>query len=102
MGTRAGKLLSRLGSTHTARAQELLHRGVGLVKLSHDDGEANLSHEIMDGNLTTSIPGPNDDEIRDDAVLRKEDFVWSEHEFNEGEKENKRVLRKFKAEFKKM
>lgn len=38
----------------------------------------------------------------DDAMLRKEDFVWSEHQFNDGEKENKRVLRGFTKEFKKM
>lgn len=38
----------------------------------------------------------------DGAMLRKEDFVWSEHEFNDGEKENKRVLRSFSKEFKKM
>jgi len=49
--SRGGKLLSRLGDGHAARACELLHRGVGLVKASHDAGEANLSHEIMDANM---------------------------------------------------
>ena len=31
-----------------------------------------------------------------------EDFRWSEHEFNDGEKENRRVLKEFTREFKKM
>eukprot|EP00913_Durusdinium_trenchii_P008604 g8079.t1 len=30
------------------------------------------------------------------------DLVWSEHEFNDGDKENRRVLKKFTKEFKKM
>eukprot|EP00443_Scrippsiella_acuminata_P107222 CAMPEP_0115577800 /NCGR_PEP_ID=MMETSP0272-20121206/3259_1 /TAXON_ID=71861 /ORGANISM="Scrippsiella trochoidea, Strain CCMP3099" /LENGTH=874 /DNA_ID=CAMNT_0003012623 /DNA_START=1 /DNA_END=2622 /DNA_ORIENTATION=- len=57
---------------------------------------------IGKGNLVSSIPVPGEDEVVDDAVLRKEDFVWSDHEFNDGEKENKRVLRSFTKEFKKM
>jgi len=48
-----------------------------------------LAQAVGRGNLTTSAPGAVDDDIRDDAVLRKEDFVWSEHEFNDGEKEKK-------------
>lgn len=54
------------------------------------------------GNLVPSAPGPSSDEVREDAELRKEDFKWSEHEFNDGEKENKRVLRGFRKEFKQM
>lgn len=54
------------------------------------------------GNLVPSVPGPREDEVVEDAPLRKEDFVWSEHTFNEGEKENKRVLSRFTKEFKKM
>lgn len=53
------------------------------------------------GNLISSIPASIED-VSDDAVLRKEDMVWSEHEFNDGEKENKRVLKKFTKEFKQM
>lgn len=30
-----------------------------------------------------------------EGELRKEDLVWSEHEFNDGDHENRRVLRKF-------
>ena len=30
-----------------------------------------------------------------EGELRKEDLVWSEHEFNDGDQENRRVLRKF-------
>jgi hypothetical protein len=29
-----------------------------------------------------------------DGELRKEDLVWSEHEVNDGDRENRRVLRK--------
>lgn len=54
------------------------------------------------GNLVRAIPEPNDDEFREDGELRKEDLKWSEHEFNDGDKENKRVLRRFQKEFKKM
>ena len=39
------------------------------------------------------MPGPADEEVLDDATLRKEDFVWSEHEFNDGPKEPLRVMR---------
>merc|ERR1712151_124417 len=49
-----------------------------------------------------ALPGPSDDEVRDDAVLKKEDFHWSEHAFNDGERANKRVLRGFRREFKQM
>jgi len=54
------------------------------------------------GKLVSSMPGPSEEEVLDDAVLRKEDFVWSEHEFNDGEKENKRVLKDFTKKFKEM
>eukprot|EP00435_Cladocopium_sp_Y103_P053685 s1995_g17.t1 len=57
------------------------------------------------GHLVPSQPGPlHDDEETDvvDGELRKEDLVWSEHEFNDGDRENRRVLRKFTKEFKKM
>lgn len=40
--------------------------------------------------------------VSDGAVLRKEDFVWSEHDFNDGERENRRVLKRFTKEFKQM
>ena len=41
-----------------------------------------------------SAPGPlSDEEI--EGELRKEALVWSEHEFNDGDQENRRVLRKF-------
>lgn len=61
-----------------------------------------LSQAVGRGNLTSSLPARSDSGDLDDAVLRKEDFVWSEHEFNQGEKENKRVLRSFRAKFKEM
>lgn len=54
------------------------------------------------GNLTSSAPMEPDNEPREYAELRKEDFVWSEHEFNDGHEENKRMLKKFKKEFKQM
>jgi len=66
-----------------------------------DDHES-LTEARGRGHLEPAMPGPADEEVLDDATLRKEDFIWSEHEFNDGPKENKRVLRGFKAEFKKM
>eukprot|EP00747_Dinoflagellata_sp_TGD_P115721 gnl/TRDRNA2_/TRDRNA2_172225_c3_seq1.p1 gnl/TRDRNA2_/TRDRNA2_172225_c3~~gnl/TRDRNA2_/TRDRNA2_172225_c3_seq1.p1 ORF type:complete len:604 (-),score=155.23 gnl/TRDRNA2_/TRDRNA2_172225_c3_seq1:100-1734(-) len=63
------------------------------------------SQAVGRGNLVSSVradpEGEEDLESRY-AELRKEDFVWSEHEFNDGEEENRRVLRGFKKEFKKM
>mmetsp|Transcript_106384 Transcript_106384/g.211338 ORF Transcript_106384/g.211338 Transcript_106384/m.211338 type:complete len:892 (+) Transcript_106384:65-2740(+) len=63
-----------------------------------------LSAAVGRGNLVTSAPvmQPEDQPPEDGGELRKEDFVWSEHEFNEGEKQNKRVLRGFRREFKQM
>ncbi|CAK9018520.1 unnamed protein product [Durusdinium trenchii] len=52
------------------------------------------------GHLVASLP--SDGELESEAELRKEDLVWSEHEFNDGDKENRRVLKKFTKEFKKM
>eukprot|EP00929_Paragymnodinium_shiwhaense_P074720 TRINITY_DN38245_c0_g1_i1.p1 TRINITY_DN38245_c0_g1~~TRINITY_DN38245_c0_g1_i1.p1 ORF type:complete len:807 (-),score=184.21 TRINITY_DN38245_c0_g1_i1:372-2735(-) len=54
------------------------------------------------GNLVSALPGPGDAEVREDAELRKEDFVWSAHDFNDGDVENKRVLKGFQKQFKKM
>jgi len=66
------------------------------------DEHESLTEARGRGHLEPAMPGPADEEVLDDATLRKEDFVWSEHEFNDGPKENKRVMRGFKAEFKKM
>lgn len=52
------------------------------------------------GHLVSALPSAATEV--EDADLRKEDFVWSEHEFNDGEKENRRVLKEFTREFKKM
>ncbi|CAE7735610.1 unnamed protein product, partial [Symbiodinium sp. CCMP2456] len=52
------------------------------------------------GHLVSAVPSTATEV--EDADLRKEDFVWSEHEFNDGEKENRRVLKEFTREFKKM
>jgi len=49
--SRAGKLLSKAGGAHAARAAELLSRGVGLIRQSHEAGDADLSHEIMEANM---------------------------------------------------
>lgn len=49
-----------------------------------------------------ALPGPSDLDHVEDGELRKEDFVWSEHEFNDGEKENRRVLKGFTKKFKDM
>lgn len=55
------------------------------------------------GNLVSAIPCDGDPEAyREDAPLRKEDLVWSEHDFNDGDEENKRILKGFTKEFKKM
>jgi len=49
---RAGKVLSRIGGgAHAARARELLGRGVELIRQSHDAGEADLSHEVLEGEM---------------------------------------------------
>ncbi|CAK9022729.1 unnamed protein product [Durusdinium trenchii] len=42
------------------------------------------------GHLVASLPS--------DGELESEDLVWSEHEFNDGDKENRRVLKKFTKE----
>ncbi|CAE6935416.1 Nphp3 [Symbiodinium natans] len=52
------------------------------------------------GHLVAALPSATGE--MEEAELRKEDFVWSEHEFNDGEKENRRVLREFTKEFKRM
>eukprot|EP00439_Symbiodinium_sp_Y106_P087359 s8_g46.t2 len=52
------------------------------------------------GHLVSALPSAATEV--EDADLRKEDFRWSEHEFNDGEKENRRVLKEFTREFKKM
>lgn len=58
------------------------------------------------GKLISSIPTTehveSEEGCDDNATLRKEDFIWSEHDFNDGDKENKRVLKGFTKEFKKM
>ena len=54
------------------------------------------SQGIGRGHLVPSQPGPQHDESDlVDGELRKEDLVWSEHEFNDGDRENRRVLRQF-------
>jgi len=69
------------------------------VKASETDP---FAQAVGRGNLVRGLPGPGENEEREEGELRKEDFVWSEHEFNDGEKENKRVLRRFLSEFKRM
>merc|ERR1712232_584466 len=49
--SRAGKLLSRAGKAHASRASELLSRGRDLIRQSHEAGEADLSHEILEANM---------------------------------------------------
>merc|ERR1712150_95807 len=49
--SRGGKVLSRIGGTHITRARELLDRGLKLIRQSHDAGEANLSHEILEADM---------------------------------------------------
>lgn len=62
-----------------------------------------LKQAVGRGNLVSAPLCDGDpDAERDDAPLRKEDFVWSEHDFNDGDEENKRVLRRFTKEFKEM
>jgi len=46
---RGGKVLLRAGQA--SRAAELLHQGVGLIRQSHEAGEADLSHEIMEADM---------------------------------------------------
>lgn len=73
------------------------------AKKKRDAASDPLAQAVGRGRLTRSLPTDGDpQEGRDDAVLRKEDFIWSEHEFNDGDEENKRVLRGFTKEFKKM
>jgi len=65
--SRGGKVLSHAGgSTHAARAEELLRRGLGLIRQSHQAGEADLSHEIMEAEMllrtldrAQSVSGPD-------------------------------------------
>lgn len=46
---RGAKVLERIGGAdNLRRAVELLQRGKALVQMSHDTGEANLLHEIME------------------------------------------------------
>ncbi|CAE8638277.1 unnamed protein product [Polarella glacialis] len=65
-----------------------------------------LTQAVGRGRLVPSVPrppvAPDDLEALEDAGLRKEDFVWSEHDFNDGDMENKRVLKGFTKEFKQM
>ena len=52
------------------------------------------------GHLVPSLPSESEELM--EAELRKEDLTWSEHDFNDGDKENRRVLKTFTKEFKKM
>lgn len=61
-----------------------------------------ISQAVGRGNLVGSMPVSTGGETLDDVPLRKEDFVWSEHEFNDGEEQNKKVLKQFTKEFKQM
>uniref|UniRef100_A0A7S2DA23 MalT-like TPR region domain-containing protein n=1 Tax=Alexandrium andersonii TaxID=327968 RepID=A0A7S2DA23_9DINO len=64
--TRAGKVLLRAGGEgHRARAAELLHRGAGLVRQSHEAGEADLMHEIMEAEmlLESATQRPEQDRV---------------------------------------
>eukprot|EP00930_Biecheleria_cincta_P070469 TRINITY_DN58105_c0_g1_i1.p1 TRINITY_DN58105_c0_g1~~TRINITY_DN58105_c0_g1_i1.p1 ORF type:complete len:863 (-),score=148.07 TRINITY_DN58105_c0_g1_i1:16-2604(-) len=76
------------------------------VKPPKKSGAASLddpvSQAVGRGNLVSSRPVITRDEPLEDVPLRKEDFVWSEHEFNDGEEENKKVLKQFTKEFKRM
>jgi len=50
--SRAGKALLRSGNEAVAaRARELLHEGLGLVRKAHEAGEADLSHEILEAEM---------------------------------------------------
>eukprot|EP00928_Gymnodinium_smaydae_P004191 TRINITY_DN11457_c0_g1_i1.p1 TRINITY_DN11457_c0_g1~~TRINITY_DN11457_c0_g1_i1.p1 ORF type:complete len:808 (-),score=135.98 TRINITY_DN11457_c0_g1_i1:87-2510(-) len=60
------------------------------------------SQAVGRGNLVPALPDYGDEQGFEDAELRKEDFVWSEHEFNDGEKKNKQTLKRFRREFKAM
>lgn len=67
------------------------------------DGTDPLTQAVGRGNLVASEPPPGDPtEAVDNATLRKEDLKWSEHDFNDGDEENKRVLKRFTKEFQKM
>eukprot|EP00812_Abedinium_dasypus_P012874 NODE_637_length_1432_cov_349.092956.p1 GENE.NODE_637_length_1432_cov_349.092956~~NODE_637_length_1432_cov_349.092956.p1 ORF type:complete len:426 (+),score=172.18 NODE_637_length_1432_cov_349.092956:3-1280(+) len=55
------------------------------------------------GKLAPARPAFGGAELPDDGhELRKEDFIWSEYAFNDGEKANRRTLRGFKREFRRM
>lgn len=70
------------------------------VKPPRPEKKAEEDVGVGRGHLVPSLP--SETEEPEEAELRKEDLVWSEHDFNDGDKENRRVLRGFTKEFKKM